>query len=181
MTTGTSPDDVRQQMVTQFAQVAEGYEQLRYVRITAARLVERAALQPGERVLDAGTGTGHAALDAAAVVGPDGHVTGVDISAAMLAHARRKAQEAGLANVDFREGDAQTPALPDASVHVVVSASVIFFLPDPLEALRHWRRVLKPDGRVLFSTFGPDNNVPLVGILNRHLATYGLKTPPTAS
>lgn len=56
MTTGTSPDDVRQQMVTLFAQLAEGYEQLRFVRITAARLVERAALQPGERVLDVGTG-----------------------------------------------------------------------------------------------------------------------------
>lgn len=180
MTIGTSPDAVRQQMITQFAQIAEGYEQLRFVRITAARLVERAALQPGERVLDAGTGTGHAALGAAAV-GPDGHVTGVDISAAMLVHARRKAQEAGLANVDFREGDAQTPALPDASVHVVVSASVIFFLPDPLAALRNWRRVLTPDGRVLFSTFGPDNNVPLVGILSRHLATYGLKPLTTAS
>ena len=181
MTTGTSPDDVRQQMVTLFAQVAEGYETLRFVRIIAARLVERAALQPGERVLDAGTGTGHAALSAATAVGPDGHVTGVDISAAMLAHARRKAQEVGLAHVDFREGDAQTPAFPDASVHVVVSTSVIFYLPDPLEALRHWRRVLTPNGRVLFSTFGPDNNMPLAGILNRHLATYGLQNPQGAS
>jgi ubiquinone/menaquinone biosynthesis C-methylase UbiE len=168
-------------MVTLFAQVAEGYdEKLRFVRLTAARLVERAALQPGEQVLDAGTGTGHAALGAAAV-SPGGHVTGVDISAAMLAHARRKAQESGLANVDFREGDAQAPALPDASVHVVVSSSVIFFLPDPLEALRNWRRVLKPGGRVLFSTFGPDNNVPLADILGRHLATYGLQNPSPVS
>ena len=185
MTTSPSPDAGRQQTVTQvrdmYAQVAEGYEQLRFVRLTAARLVERAALQPGEWVLDAGTGTGHAALGAAAAVGPDGHVTGVDISAAMLAHARRKAQEAGLTNVDFREGDAQTPALPDASVHVVVASSVIFFLPDPLEALRNWRRVLTPDGRVLFSTFGPDNNVPLGGIFSRHLATYGLQNPPQVS
>jgi len=61
-----------------------------------------------------------------------------------------------------------------------MSASEIFFLPDPLEALRQWRRVLTLDGRVLFSTFGPDNNVPLIGILHRHLATYGLQPPPTA-
>ena len=65
MTTGTSPEAVRQQLITDFAQIAAGYEQLRFVRLTAARLVERAALQPGERVLDAGTGTGHAALSAA--------------------------------------------------------------------------------------------------------------------
>src|SRR4051812_22728410 len=65
-----------------------------------------------------------------------------------------RAQEAGLAHVGFREGDAQAPAFPDVSVHVVVSSSVIFFLPDPLEALRNWRRVLKPGGRVLFSMFG---------------------------
>ena len=182
MTTGTPPDDVRQQMVTRFAQVAEGYdEKLRFVRLTAARLVERAALQPGEQVLDAGTGTGHAALGAAAAVGPGGHVTGVDISAAMLAHAHRKAQEAGLAHVDFREGDAQAPAFPDASVHVVVSSSVIFCLPDPLEALRNWRRVLTPGGRVLCSTFGPDNNVPLAGIFGRHLATYGRQNPSPVS
>jgi ubiquinone/menaquinone biosynthesis C-methylase UbiE len=92
-----------------------------------------------------------------------------------------RAQEAGLAHVDFREGDAQAPAFPDVSVHVVVSSSVIFFLPDPLEALRNWRRVLKPGGRVLFSTFGPDNNVPLAGIFNRHLATYGLQRPSPVS
>ena len=128
MTAGPSPDDVRQQMVTLFAQVAEGYEQLRFVRIIAARLLERAALQSGERVLDAGTGTGHVALDAASAVRPDGHVTGIDLSAAMLAHARRKAQDAGLTHVDFQEGDAQTPAFPDASVHVVMAASVIFLV-----------------------------------------------------
>ena len=51
--------------------------------------------------------------------------------------------------MDFREGDAQAPAFPDVSVHVVVSSSVIFFLPDPLEALRNWRRVLKPGGRLI--------------------------------
>ncbi len=139
MTTGSSPDDVRQQMVTLCAQLAEGYEQLRFVRIIAARLVERAALQPGERGLDVGTGTGHVALDAASAVSPDGHVTGIDISAAMLAHARRKAQDASLTNVDFQEGDAQTPALPDASVQVVMSASVIFFRVCPaFYTRRYW-------------------------------------------
>src|SRR5262249_48601066 len=116
-----------------------------------------------------------------AAVGPGGHVTGVDISTAMLAHARRKAQEAGLVHVDFQEGDAHTPALPDASVQVVISASVIFFLPDPLEALWNWRLVLQPGGRVLFTTFGPDNTMPLAGILRRHLATYGLQPLTTAS
>jgi ubiquinone/menaquinone biosynthesis C-methylase UbiE len=177
VTAESSADEIRRQMAAQYDEVAEGYEKLQFVRLTAARLVELAAPQPGERVLDAGTGTGHAALAAAKTVGPEGAVVGIDISPGMLTHARRKADELGLLNVEFREGDAQNPSFPSAAFDAILSASVIWYLPSPAEAVRNWKRLLKPGGRMIFSTFGPENNVPLAGLFDNHLAAFGLKNP----
>lgn len=85
-------------------------------------LVDAARLQPGERLLDVGTGTGAAALLAARRVGTSGRVLGIDMSSGMLAKARAKASGRGLTNVEFRKMDATTLRLPSESFDVVISS-----------------------------------------------------------
>lgn len=118
----------------------------------AQRLVELADLAVGQRVLDAATGTGFAAIAAARVVGPSGQVVGVDVSTGMLAEAERLLRHAGLGNVSYVEADAATlPGFEDASFEVVLCSAGLLYLP-VRAALSTWWRVLKAGGLVGFST-----------------------------
>jgi SAM-dependent methyltransferase len=105
-------------------------------------------LEPGERVVDVGSGAGMDSLIAAKMVGPDGRVIGVDMTRAMLDVARTSASEAGLGNVEFREGLAESLPVPDSWADVVISNGVLNLLPDKLAALQEIARVLKPAGRL---------------------------------
>jgi arsenite methyltransferase len=105
-------------------------------------------LQPGERVVDIGSGAGIDSLIAAKMVGPDGQVIGVDMTPAMLEMARKSASEAGACNVEFREGLAESLPVPDGWADVVISNGVLNLLPDKLTALQEMARVLKPTGRL---------------------------------
>ena len=93
------PDNIRT-IADSFDRRAESYARSNWHKRYAARLVELCALRPGDRVLDAGTGTGFAALAAARVVGANGHVCGVDISGGMLRQARRVLEQGGFVVVD---------------------------------------------------------------------------------
>ena len=110
-----------------------------------------AALQQGETVLDLGSGAGFDAFLAARVVGPTGHVIGVDMTDEMLAKARANAQQAGFTNVEFRKGYIEALPLDDASVDVVISNCVINLVPDKAAVYREVARVLRPGGRVVIS------------------------------
>jgi len=119
----------------------------------AGDLIELAALQPGETVLDVATGPGTAALLAAARVTPNGAVTGVDSSEAMLAIARQKADKAGLA-VEFVQGDVEALAMPEASFDVVLS-NFGLGTTDPARSLAAIRQLLKAGGRFALTHWGP--------------------------
>ena len=105
-------------------------------------------LQPGERVLDLGSGAGTDSFVAAQMVGADGHVTGIDMTAAMLAKARAAAAEMGAANVDFVEAEAERLPFADASFDVVISNGVIDLIPDKDAVFAELYRVLAPGGRM---------------------------------
>jgi SAM-dependent methyltransferase len=105
-------------------------------------------LRSGERVLDVGCGAGIDSLIAAKMVGPTGQVIGVDMTPAMLNKARRAAIEAGLTNVEFREGYAEALPVPDGWADVVISNGVLNLMPDKAAALSEIARVLKPTGRL---------------------------------
>ncbi|WP_448631143.1 arsenite methyltransferase [Cellulomonas soli] len=107
-----------------------------------------AALHPGERVLDLGSGGGIDVLLSARRVGPTGHAIGVDMTPQMLELARANAQRAGLDNVEFRAGTIEDLPLEDASVDVVISNCVVNLSPDKPAVLREAYRVLAPGGRL---------------------------------
>jgi arsenite methyltransferase len=105
-------------------------------------------LQPGERVVDVGCGGGIDSLVAAKMVGAAGRVIGVDMTPAMLAKARTSAAEAGMTNVDFREGFGEALPVEDGWADVVISNGVLNLMPDKDAALHEMARVLKPGGRL---------------------------------
>jgi SAM-dependent methyltransferase len=105
-------------------------------------------LQPGERVVDVGSGAGLDSLIAAKMVGPAGHVSGVDMTPAMLAMARKSALEVGSSQVEFLEGVAESLPVADGWADVVISNGVLNLLPDKLAALQEMARALTPGGRL---------------------------------
>jgi ubiquinone/menaquinone biosynthesis C-methylase UbiE len=139
-----------------FDRVADDYDTVGvdFFKPIAAGLVQALRVGPGERVVDIGCGRGAALGPLATATAPDGSVVGLDISPRMIKLAGAEAAAAGL-EVDLRVGDATAPDVPQAAFDVVLSCLVLFFLPDPLEALRRWRELLVDGGRVGVATFGP--------------------------
>jgi arsenite methyltransferase len=105
-------------------------------------------LEPGKRVLDIGSGAGMDSLIAALMVGPEGSVTGIDMTPEMIENARKGAAELDLNNVTFVEGEAETLPFDDSSFDVVISNGVIDLIPDKNAVFGEIYRVLVPGGRV---------------------------------
>jgi len=127
-------------------------------------------LQPGETVLDLGSGPGLDAFLAAERVGPGGRVIGVDMTPEMLERARGNAAKGGYGNVEFREGRLESLPLGDAVVDAVTSNCVINLVPDKAAVFRQVARVLKPGGRLVVSDIVLDGRLPEV--LGRDVLAY---------
>ena len=131
--------------------VAEAERYDRMTRSFGERIIEAAAPGPGEQVLDVGCGNGAVALAVSALVAPGGSVMGLDVSGPMLAYARRRAEQARIASVSFRQGDAQVYPLPRAGFDAVVSRFGVMFFDDPVAAFANIGRALRPGGRIAFT------------------------------
>lgn len=135
---------------------------------TAARLVRRAGVRAGQRVLDVACGTGVVSVTAARL---GAHITGLDLTPELLERARENAAIAG-EKIDWHEGDVEKLPFGDALFDVVLSQFGHIFAPRPEVAIGEMLRVLKPGGTIAFSTWPPELFV------GRVFALVGRYLPP---
>jgi ubiquinone/menaquinone biosynthesis C-methylase UbiE len=118
------------------------------------RTVDRLSLQAGDRVLDVCCGSGASAIPAAVIVGPTGQVLAADLAESLLQLARNKAQQHGLANIEFCQGNFENLGLPDASFDAIVCVFGIFFVPDMVAAIQELWRMVRPGGQLAVTSWG---------------------------
>ena len=180
MTQPDAPQNKNPEVIKGFDTVSDTYDKAPSLRGIAEHLVKVAKLSRGLNVLDIGCGTGWASIPAAHAVTPSGQVIGVDLSKNQLSRAKEKANQVGLKHVEFLEQDASKLDFPDENFDVTICASVIFFLPDAPAALKEWYRVLKPGGRVVFSSFA-DSSDPIKLKFNERMSLMNPGEKPPAS
>ncbi len=151
------------QVARLFDTLVEGYDRaaLRFFPFAADRLAQRLTPRSGEKILDIATGTGAVAVAVAQRLNGGGRVMAVDISERMLDRAYANVRRMALHNIDIHPMDAMALEFRNDYFDAVTCSFGLFFMPDMLAALREWRRVLRPGGRMLITVFGTDAFQPL--------------------
>ena len=137
-------------------------------------LLDAAGLRPGATVLEVAAGAGETGLQAARRVAPGGRAIITDGAEAMVAAVERRAAELGLADVEVRPMEAEWLDLPAASVDALVCRWGLMLLADPEAALREWRRVLRPGGRLALAAWAAPDANPWLTRLHGLLVERGL-------
>ena len=117
-------------------------------------------INPGEIVVDVGSGSGFDSLIASTMVGPEGKVIGVDMTQEMLEKSRAGAERMGATHVEFREGIAENLPLLDEFADVVISNGVLNLTLDKAKTLNEWARILKPGGRLYIGDILVAKSIP---------------------
>jgi arsenite methyltransferase len=144
-------DETDYSMIGDAYEGVEGYVAEADLGLGCGLPVEHAGLLPGQTVLDLGSGAGLDAFVARRLVGAEGRVIGVDMTAEMIARARDNASRQGLDNVEFRLGEIEHLPLRSATIDVAISNCVLNLVPDKRRAFAEIHRVLKPGGHICIS------------------------------
>ncbi|MFO1401050.1 MAG: class I SAM-dependent methyltransferase [Steroidobacteraceae bacterium] len=143
-----------------------------------AALLDAAAFAPGERVVDIGCGAGDTSLQVARRVAPGGSVTGLDISAALIATCRERARAAGLGNAHFVVGDAAHADVGGAAFDRMVSRFGVMFFDEPYAAFAHLHGFLAPGGRLDFACWAAPEDNPWTAPIRAVAQRYTAAPPP---
>jgi SAM-dependent methyltransferase len=186
----TSPDEMsaqpeaaRQQSRATWGAVATGWYAQREKLWKASRpisewMIQRLDPQPGNTVLELAAGLGDTGSMAARLVGESGRVLITDFAPQMVAAARRRAEEMGVENVEFRELDAERMDLQSDSVDGVLCRWAYMLTIDPAAAFAETRRVLRSGGRLAFSVWASRERNPMLSLVGRVLESQGHISPP---
>jgi ubiquinone/menaquinone biosynthesis C-methylase UbiE len=176
-------EDYREASLRIWQEMAAGWEGHRGTVWDASRavgewLVDALDPQPGETVLELAAGVGDTGFAAARRLGAAGTLITTDFSEQMVQAARRRADELGIANAEFRTLDAERMDLDDGSVDGVLCRWGYMLMVDPGAALAETRRVLADGGRVAFSVWGDPEQNPWASIPARALLEHTGAEPP---
>jgi ubiquinone/menaquinone biosynthesis C-methylase UbiE len=179
---GVNPAEVA---LRQWSAVAPAWDKYRDrlfsdVRSVSEWLVAQVDPQPGQTVLELTAGPGETGFLAAARLGSSGRLICSDFAPAMVAAARRGADERGLDNVECRVIDAQRIDLPDGAVDGVLSRFGLMLVPEQERAIAEIRRVLRRGGRCAYSTWGPPDRNPWIFQIVLALLQNGVAPPENA-
>jgi ubiquinone/menaquinone biosynthesis C-methylase UbiE len=146
--------------------------------LVSERLLDRARIKVGSRVLDVASGTGEPAIPAARRVGPSGFVLGMDFVEPMLSFAREKAGAAGLSNLEFRCVDGEALDVPAESFDAATIRWGIMFMPDAIACLRQVHRALTPGGHLAVACWAPPDRNPWASVPMTILMKHASVPPP---
>lgn len=184
-----SEDEIRHHACEEWNAAAPGWKKyrkdiLQWLEPVSDKLVKSSQISPGQTVLDVATGTGQPALTIAEkIVGPTGRVIGVDLSPEMLEVAKEEAAYQGLTNVVFQiVEDESLSMFSDDTFDTVVCRNGLMFMPDPVKALKAFRRVLKPGGKASVTVWGSPDKSPVMAVVMKTISKHvtDLKLLPSA-
>ena len=135
----------------------------------------RHGIEPGMTVLEVGPGSGTYTVAAARRAGSGGRLSTVDIEPKMIERIRRRIRAEGIANVDARVADVYDLPFADGEFDLAYLIAVIGEIPDPVRAMKEFRRVLKPSGTLVFSELLPDPDYPAAASLIRKAEAAGFR------
>ena len=177
------PEVARQQSRAAWNAVAPGWyaqreELWKVSRPVSEWMVAKLDPQPGDTVLELAAGLADTGLMAARLVGETGRVISTDFTPEMVAGARRRAEELGVENAEFRVLDAERMDLQTDSVDGVLCRWGYMLTIDPTAAFAETRRVLRPGGRLAFSVWASRERNPALSLVGRVLESEGHIPPP---
>jgi SAM-dependent methyltransferase len=176
-------EEARQRSRADWAAVAPGWyaqreELWKVSRPVSEWMIRRLDPQPGDTVLELAAGLGDTGLMAARLVGEPGRVIITDFAPEMIAAARRRAEEVGVQNAEFRVLDAERMDLETDSVDGLLCRWGYMLTTDPAAAFAETRRVLRPGGRLAFSVWAARERNPTVSLAGNVLVVLGHAPPP---
>jgi ubiquinone/menaquinone biosynthesis C-methylase UbiE len=158
-------DEYRQKSLETWDKMSTGWHSWRdymWEQTSSVRewLISALDPQPGQTILDIAAGVGDTGFAVAKTLGADGKLISTDFSSGMVDAARKRAEELGVENAEFKQLDAEKMDLPDDSVDGVICRWGYMLMADPAAALRETNRVLKPGGQLSFAVWStPDKNL----------------------
>jgi SAM-dependent methyltransferase len=177
------PDEYRARSRERWGGAAAGWERRREAlqassAVVSTWLVDHVDPQPGQTILELAAGPGDTGLMAAELVGPSGKLICTDASEEMLDVARRRAEELGIANAEFKVMEGEWIDLRTATVDGVLCRWGYMLMLDPEASLRETRRVLRPGGHVALAAWAAPEHNPQMVLAPGTLVELGLSEPP---
>lgn len=153
-------------------------QQAAMTQAATEEIIRLGQVKPGMQILDVATGIGDPAIALAKLVGPDGHVQAVDMVNEMLEAAEEEARQQGVANISFRQANAESLPFPDQSFDLATCKHAVMLFADVETGLREIRRVLKPGARAVFTAQGLPEENPWQSCITRVFRKYLEVSPP---